>query len=91
VWRPWTAALLAVTAGASVALAADLSRSAAIACPVMLLGCVLLCRRWPAHAPRLALALCITNLLIPTAHVISTKLDPVSPLPVELLRLFHSP
>lgn len=89
-WRWWLASILVLTLLVSVVLAADLSRSAAIACPLLVLGSVLLCRRWPAEARRLSLVLCIASLLIPAAHIVHTKIDPVSPLPVELFRLFRS-
>ncbi len=83
------ASTLVATAGISVVLAADLSRSIAIVVPVVLLGCFEYARRSPADAPRVLLALGIANLLIPAAHLVYNKIDPINPLPVELLRFLR--
>jgi len=72
-----------------VALASDLSRSAAMAIPAALLGCFELNRRYPGHAPRLVLILGCLNLLLPAAHVVYTKIALINPLPLELLRLLR--
>lgn len=77
------------TLGFSALLAADLSRSVAIAVPLMILGCLELARRHPAEAPRLVLALGVINLLIPAAHLTYVHIDPINPLPVELFRLLR--
>ncbi len=82
-----TGTLLA-TLGISVLLASDLSRSVAIATPLVLAGCFALARRHPAQAPKLVLALGVINLLIPAAHLTYVHIDPINPLPIELLRLF---
>jgi hypothetical protein len=92
-WRPqW---LLAGTAGAtlliSMALAADLSRSAAILAPAMFLGLFDYARRAPDMAPRMALWVGVANLLIPALHVTYTKIDPINVLPIEVMRLFRIP
>lgn len=84
-------AVLLVTAVVTEALAADLSRSIAILVPAVLLGCFVLARRVPELAPRAVLGLGVLNLVIPAMHVVHVKLDPISPLPVEILRLFRIP
>ncbi len=73
----------------SVLLASDLSRSVAIATPLVLAGCFALARRHPAAAPRVLLVLGVVNLLVPAAHLTYVHIDPINPLPVELLRLFR--
>lgn len=83
------AATLAGTLGVSVLLASDLSRSVAIATPLVLAGCFGLARRHPDAAPRVLLALGAVNLLIPAAHLTYVHIDPINPLPIELLRLFR--
>lgn len=85
-----TTATLVLTLGATVFLAADLSRSIAIVSPLILLGCFIYAARHPATAPGGILKLALFNLLIPAAHVVYNKFDLISPLPVELIRLFHS-
>ncbi len=84
------AATLLSTAGLSVVLAADLSRSIAIIMPVVLLGCFTYARRLPASAPPVMLALGAANLLIPAAHLVYNKIDPINPLPIEILRLLRT-
>ncbi len=83
------AAILLGTLGISVLLASDLSRSAAIATPLVLAGCFALARRHPAQAPRLMLILGVINLIIPAAHLTYVHIDPINPLPIELIRLFR--
>jgi hypothetical protein len=83
------AVALTLTLGVSVILASDLSRSVAIATPLLLAGCFALARRHPAEAPRLVLALGVINLLIPAAHLTYVHIDPISPLPIELFRLLR--
>lgn len=80
---------LAATTGASVVLAADLSRSIAILMPVVFLGCFEYARRSPAGAPRALLLLGVANLLIPAAHLTYVHIDPINPLPIELWRLLR--
>lgn len=80
------AAIMAATVGASVALASDLSRSIAILTPAVCLGCFLAYQHEPVKTPSRILFLGVTNLVIPAAHVTYTKIDPISILPVELLR-----
>ncbi len=86
------AAALCLAAGLIVclALASDLSRSAALVVPAVLLGCFELNRRYPDRAPRLLLLLGVLNLLLPAAHVVYTKIALINPLPLELLRLLRS-
>ncbi|MCX6950541.1 MAG: hypothetical protein NTX39_12870 [Opitutae bacterium] len=77
------------TLGISVSLASDLSRSVAIATPLVLAGCFALARRHPAQAPRVLLILGVINLLIPAAHLTYVHIDPINPLPIELFRLLR--
>lgn len=79
------------TLGVSLALASDLSRSAAILAPLALLGLFDHARRAPATAARHVWLLALGNLLIPAAHVTFTKFDLISPLPIEIIRLFRIP
>ena len=89
--RRWlAAAAVGITLLVMLGLASDLSRSAAILTPTVLWGCFVLARRFPAQAPRVLLAAGLINLLLPAAHVVHTKIDLISPLPVELFRLLHS-
>ena len=81
--------LILVTAVAMIALAADLSRSAALVLPAMLLGFVALVRLQPVHATRSLAWIAALNLVIPAAHVVYTKIDVISPLPIELARLLR--
>lgn len=84
-------ALVIATAGVSLVLAADISRSIAILMPAVLLGCFLHARRAPEQAPRALLILGLINLALPAAHIVHLKIDPIHPLPIEILRLFRLP
>jgi len=77
------------TLGVSVLLASDLSRSVAIAIPLVLFGSFEYARRHPGSAPRVLLVLGALNLLIPAAHLTYVHIDPISPLPIELFRLLR--
>jgi hypothetical protein len=81
----------AVTAILMLMLAADISRSIAVLAPLMLLGMLSFARRSPDCAPRAALWLGGINLILPAAHVVGSTLLPISPLPIELLRLLRIP
>jgi hypothetical protein len=83
------AGVLLATLTVSLLLASDLSRSVAIASPLVLAGCFVAVRRLPELAPRLVLGLGIANLLIPAAHAIHRHIDLINPLPVELFRLLR--
>ena len=83
------AVTLLATAGVSVVLASDLSRSIAIIMPVVFLGCFEYARRTPARAPQVLLVLGIANLLIPAAHMTYVHIDPINPLPIEILRFLR--
>lgn len=83
------AVVLAGTLGISLLLASDLSRSVAIATPLVLAGCFALGRREPARAPQVLLILGVLNLLIPAAHLTYVNIDAISPLPIELFRLLR--
>jgi hypothetical protein len=82
--------VLAATLGASLFLASDISRSAAIVLPAMVLGGFALARREPDQASNILLIAGCTNLVIPAAHVILTHIDLINPLPVEIFRLLRS-
>ena len=58
--------------------------------PVVLLGCFEFARRHPAVAPRTLLILGVGNLLIPAAHVTYTHIDPINPLPIEIIRFLRA-
>lgn len=89
--RRWLAGLvLGATLAISLLLASDISRSAAIILPVLLLGAFALARRHPARAPLILLGTACANLVIPAAHVVLTKIDPINPLPVEIFRLIRA-
>jgi len=75
---------------ATAVLAHDISRSIAIILPVALLGCFEFHRRTPSLAPRVFLTVGIVSLLLPAAHVIYRTVQPISPLPLELVRLLRS-
>jgi hypothetical protein len=83
------AVTLLATAGVCVVLASDLSRSIAIIMPAVLLGCFEYARRTPASAPQVLLALGVANLLIPAAHVTYVHIDPINPLPIEIIRFLR--
>jgi hypothetical protein len=90
--RPWplgggAAATLAVC----LLLAADMSRSAAVLTPLVLLGIFDFAARRPELAPRAALAAGVANLLIPAAHVTFDKLDRIDNLVLELWRVWRGP
>lgn len=88
----WGAAILGgATLVLMLLLASDISRSAAILLPAVLLGGFILARRLPDRAPRILLVAGVANLLIPAAHVVLTRIDPIHPLPVELIRLLRTP
>lgn len=82
------AATFLATGVVTVVLALDLSRSIAIILPAVFLGCFEYARRAPQGAPRVLLALGVANLLLPAASVWSQNVEPVCPLPSELLRLY---
>jgi hypothetical protein len=81
--------ITAITAAVSLMLAADISRSIAILAPLSLLGLFVFARLRPELAPRATLGVGLANLVLPAAHVVHTKLDVISPLPLELLRLLR--
>lgn len=80
---------LFVTVGVTAVLAHDLSRSIAIIIPLSLLGGFELIRHHPTHAPRVLLAIGCISLLLPAAHVIYHTIQPISPFPVELIRVLR--
>lgn len=83
------AAATALTLLICFALASDISRSAAVLTPLLLAGCIEWNRRHPADSATHVWRLAWLNLLLPAAHVVHDKIDLISPLPVELLRLWR--
>lgn len=81
--------LILATLGIMTVIAADLSRSAAIALPAVVGGIVALVRRYGPAAARVLAGLLVFNLAVPVVHVVYTKTDLISPLPVELARLLR--
>jgi hypothetical protein len=79
----------ALTLVVCMLLAADMSRSAAILVPLVLLGVCKFADAQPQLAPRIILAAGIANLLIPAAHISFTKFDPIHNLAIELFRLWR--
>ncbi len=75
---------------ATAVLAHDISRSIAIILPVALLGGFEFLRRQPSLAPRVFVTVGLVSLLLPAAHVIYRTIQPISPLPLELVRLLRS-
>ena len=71
-------------------LAADLSRSAAMLLPGILASFVLITKRNPSLFAGHSLALAVTNLFVPAAHVVSVKIALISCLPLEWWRWIHS-
>ena len=82
-------AVVVGTCAVMLVLAADISRSAAIVLPAVLLGLVTVVRRHGASATRWLAWLAGLNLALPAAHVVYTKVDVISPLPIELARLLR--
>lgn len=85
------AATLLFTVVNTIGLSYDLSRSIAIVVPVAFLGCFEYARREPNSAPRILFALGIANLFIPAVIVMDQDIDPMAPLPAEILRLYTGP
>jgi hypothetical protein len=83
------AVLTAFTLLVSAILAADLSRSAAVILPLLVVGAVTLSAQSPFRARLLLGACAAANLLIPAAHVVYRKIDIADSLPVELYRLLR--
>jgi hypothetical protein len=80
------AATLIITGVVSVALAVDLSRSIAIVTPAVLLGCFEFARHAPLKAPKALLAAGVVNLFLPAASVWGPNIEPLCPLPTEILK-----
>lgn len=77
------------TLGVMTVLAADLSRSAAILLPLVLLGCIRLAAADRVRGERRLAGVLALNLLLPAMHVVHVKTDLISPLPLELFRLWR--
>jgi hypothetical protein len=83
------ALLLLATAAVVTVLAADTSRSSALALPLVVLGLLELYRSDPALGVRAGWFGLAVNLLLPAAHVTYTKFYLINPLPLELYRVFR--
>lgn len=81
--------VLILTLLISFFLASDLSRSTAIAIPLVLLGCFAFARRRPDLAPQALLLLAAANLILPAAHIVHIRFELINSLPVELIRLLR--
>jgi hypothetical protein len=92
-WRSF--AVLFLTLGLTLAVnllaANDLSRSVSIALPVVILGVLLLHRRFPGRLGGPLLTVCGLNLLFPAKHAVSTWTEDILPFPVEFERARHPP
>jgi tetratricopeptide (TPR) repeat protein len=83
--------LVALTAGVSLVIAADLSRSLQVLIPLALLGLVWLWKFAP-RLSRVALpALLLAQLLLPAEHVVATFISPIKSLPMVLYACKHPP
>jgi hypothetical protein len=71
-------------------LAADLTKSVAVIFPLAVLAVLIVCRRWPRHAPLILTAALGVQLLLPDAHIVDLYVTPVLPLPFVLPHLHHS-
>jgi hypothetical protein len=78
--------LLGFTAGVVTVLAADTSRSAAVALPLLVLGVIELHRADPALGLRAAVLGWAVNLLLPAVHVSSARVYLIGSFPLELYR-----
>lgn len=72
-----------------VVLASDLSRSAAIVLPLLAAGVILANRHRPRWTTRGLALLLAANLALPALHVVYTKVDVISPLPLEVFRVLR--
>ncbi len=88
--RGFVPAIAATTLLVITVLAADLSRSAAIVLPLLVSGLVFGVRRHPSYATRALGLLLAVNLALPALHIVYNKCDLISPLPLELVRVFRS-
>jgi tetratricopeptide (TPR) repeat protein len=88
-WR-WLLALgVVVSSVVSLVVAADLSRSLAVLCPLVVCGYALACRRWEHWLGYLAPALAIATLLLPGRHIVTTFERPIQNI-VEEVRLWQT-
>jgi hypothetical protein len=83
--------LVAVTAGISLMIAADLSRSLQVLVPVVLLGLLWVWKFAPRLARVAVPALLVTQLVLPAEHVVATFISPIKPLPMVLYAWQHPP
>lgn len=88
---PFAAApmLTAATLLVMMILAADLSRSSAIVLPMFIAGTILAVKKFPTWATAGLAGLLATNLALPALHVVYTKVDLISPLPIEVYRVLR--
>jgi hypothetical protein len=85
-WAVGFIALLAITMSANLAVAEDLSRSASVIAPAVLLGLILSAKSTVLGNPRIVIGAAVLNLLFPAAHVIDGHKIPILYLQAELDR-----
>ncbi len=88
-YRVFGGLTLLATLSVTAVLAHDLSRSIAILVPLVLLGGFTFIRLHLGLAPRVLLLTGIVGLLLPAAHVIYHTIQPISPLPIETIRVLR--
>lgn len=71
----------------ALATAADVSRSAMVAAPLLFSGALLSFRAHPVLTQRALPLIAIANFIVPFVHVVHQKMQAVYPLPWEIIRL----
>ena len=80
--------LICMCAGfAAVLTAADITRSAMVFAPLMVVGVIVSFRRYPKETLQWMPWITAANFIVPYMHVVYNKLEPVHPLPWEIIRL----
>ncbi|MBB5751523.1 hypothetical protein [Prosthecomicrobium pneumaticum] len=80
--------VMLATYGLTTITAADISRSSAIVLPVVVLGMLGFPARFGPKAGRVLLWTGIAGILLPMAHIVGRKIDPVENIAIEIMRLF---
>ena len=91
--RAWMVLVLALglTLAAVLLAADDLSRSVSSVLPAVVVGILLLHRRFPVALRRGLWVAAALNLLFPASHAVANWTEPIRPFPVELDRARHPP
>lgn len=71
----------------TIVLAADLSRSAAIALPLVIAGLTRIHNNHTELVNRYGMMFALVALLLPMAHIVGRKIDPVENILIEMARL----